>query len=163
MPNHVTGYNRTQITLHWIIAALVVFQFVGHEAIVDVSALIAKGQDPAIPILARAHVLLGILTLILAIWRVVLRLTRGAPDLPAEESAALKMVAKITHLALYGAIFIMPLSGMGAWFGGQEFASTVHLTFKFVVIISVALHVAGALYQQYVLKTGLLKRMMKAE
>jgi len=163
MSNTVTGYNRTQIILHWVIAALVVFQFVGHDAIVETYELINKGQDPAIPVLARAHVLLGGLTLILAIWRVVLRLTRGAPDLPAEESAALKMVAKVTHLALYGAIFIMPLSGIGAWFGGQEIAATVHTTFKVVVLISVALHVVGALYQQFVLKTGLLKRMMKAE
>lgn len=163
MSNQVTGYNRTQIILHWVIAALVVFQFVGHDAIVETYELINKGQEPTIPVLARAHVMLGGLTLILAIWRVVLRLTRGAPALPAEESAAMKMVAKITHLALYGAIFIMPLSGLGAWFGGQEFAATVHTTFKFVVLISVGLHVVGALYQQYFLKTGLIKRMMKAE
>lgn len=161
MSKSVTGYNRTQIILHWVIAALVVFQFVGHDAIVEVYDLINKGQEPAVPVMARAHVLLGILTLVLAIWRVILRLTRGAPELPAEESASLKVVAKITHLALYGAIFIMPLSGMGAWFGGQEIADTVHTTFKFVVLISVALHVIGAVYQQYVLKTGIIKRMMK--
>ena len=163
MSNTVIGYNRTQIILHWVIAALVVFQFVGNEAIVETYELINKGQEPAIPVLARAHVFLGVLTLLLAIWRVYLRVTRGAPDLPAEEIAALKMVAKITHLALYGAIFIMPLSGIGAWFGGQEIASTVHTTFKFVFLISIALHVTGALYQQFVLKTDLLKRMMKAK
>jgi cytochrome b561 len=163
MSNQVTGYNRTQIILHWIIAALVVFQFVGHEAIVEVSELIAKGQDPAMPVLARAHVMLGILTLILAIWRIFLRVTRGAPALPAEESAALKVVAKVTHLVLYAAIFIMPLSGIGAWFGGQEIAATVHGIFKVVVLVSVALHVAGAVYQQHVLKTNIIKRMMKAE
>jgi len=163
MSNTVTGYNRTQIILHWVIAALVVFQFVGHDAIVEVYELVNKGQEPTIPVLARAHVLLGSLTLILAIWRVVLRKTRGAPDLPSEESAALKIVAKVTHLVLYAAIFIMPLSGIGAWFGRQEIAATVHTTFKVVVLVSVGLHVIGALYQQYILKTGLLKRMMKAE
>jgi len=163
MSNTVTGYNRTQIILHWVIAALVVFQFVGHDAIVEVYELINKGQDPAMPLLARAHVMLGILTLILAIWRVFLRVTRGAPDLPAEESAALKIVAKVTHLVLYAAIFIMPLSGIGAWFGGQEIAATVHTTFKVVVLVSVALHVIGAVYQQHVLKTNIIKRMTKAE
>ncbi len=76
MSNTITGYNRTQIILHWVIAALVVFQFVGHDAIVEVYELINKGQEPAIPVMARAHVMLGILTLILAIWRVVLRVTR---------------------------------------------------------------------------------------
>lgn len=164
MSNTVTGYSRTQIILHWVIAALVVFQFVGHETIAEFSELLAKGQAPdAIPVMARAHVLLGMLTLALAVWRVILRLTRGTPALPPEETAALKVVAKITHLALYGAIFIMPLSGMGAWFGNQEIAATVHTTFKVVVLASVFLHVVGALYQQFFLKTGLMKRMMKAE
>ena len=163
MSNEVTGYNRTQIILHWIIAALVVSQFAGHEVIVEVSELIAKGQDPAIPVLARAHVLLGGLTLLLATWRVVLRITRGAPDLPEAESAALKMVAKTTHFLMYAAIFIMPLSGMGAWFGGQEFAANVHGIFRVVLLVSVLLHIAGAVYQQYVLKTDIIKRMMKAE
>jgi len=163
MSSTATGYNRTQIILHWVIAALVVFQFVGHDAIVEVYELINKGQEPVIPVMARAHVILGISTLILAIWRVYLRVTRGAPDLPAEESAALKMVAKITHLALYGAIFIMPLSGIGAWFGGQEIAAIAHGAFRIVFLISIALHLMGTVYQQYVLKTGLLKRMMKAE
>lgn len=160
MSNQVTGYNRTQIRLHWIIAALVLIQFIGNGAIVEVSELIAKGQNvEGIPILARAHIFLGGLTLILAIWRVVLRINRGAPDLPKEESAALQMVAKITHLVLYGAIFIMPLSGMGAWFGRQEIAANVHVTFKFVFLFFVALHIVGALYQQFVLKTGLMDRM----
>ena len=163
MSNQVTGYNRTQIILHWVIAALVVFQFIGNGAIVEVFELINKGQEPAIPVLARIHVLLGILTLSLAIWRVTLRLTRGAPELPEEESAALKIVAKVTHLALYGAIFIMPLSGIGAWFGRQEIADTVHTTFKFVVLASVALHIVGAVYQQLVLKTGIMARITKPQ
>ena len=164
MSNQVTGYNRTQIILHWVIAALVIFQFIGNGAIVEVSEQIAKGLEvESIPVLARAHVLLGILTLGLAIWRVILRLTRGAPELPAEENAALKIVAKVTHLALYGAIFIMPLSGIGAWFGRQEIADTVHTTFKFVVLASVALHIGGAVYQQHVLKTGIMDRITKPQ
>lgn len=160
MSNKVTGYSRTQIRLHWIIAALVVIQFIGHDAIVEVSELIAKGKNvESIPALARAHILIGGLTLLLAIWRVVLRITRGAPDLPKEESAVLQMIAKITHLVLYGAIFIMPLSGMGAWFGKQEIAANVHTSFKLLFLLFIALHIIGALYQQLVLKTGLMDRM----
>lgn len=164
MSNQVTGYSRVQIRLHWVIAALVVIQFLGHDAIVEVSDLIAKGQTvDNIPVLARAHILIGGLTLALAIWRVVLRINRGAPELPKEESAALQMIAKITHFVLYGAIFIMPLSGMGAWFGKQEFAANVHTTFKFVFLLFIALHIVGALYQQFILKTGLMDRMKTSQ
>ncbi|MBL4873483.1 MAG: cytochrome b/b6 domain-containing protein [Rhodobacteraceae bacterium] len=164
MSNKVTGYNRTQIILHWVIAALLVFQFVGNGTIVGVYELINKGETiESLPILARGHILLGILILTLAVWRVYLRLTRGAPDLPDGKSAAQKVIAKFTHITLYAAIFIMPLSGIGAWFGGQEIADTVHTTFKFVFLASIALHFVGAVYQQHVLKTNIIRRMTKAE
>ena len=161
MSNTVTGYNRTQIILHWVIAALVVFQFVGHEAIVEVSALIAKGQDPAIPVLARAHVLLGGLTLLLMIWRIVLRVTHGAPASPEGVKPIQSLIAKAVHLILYLSLIVMPLSGMGAWFGGQEIAATVHTTLKFALILSIALHILGALVQQFVLKTNIMDRMKR--
>ncbi len=163
MSNQVTGYNRTQIILHWVIAALVVFQFVGHDAIVEVSELIAKGQDPAMPVLARAHVLLGGLTLLLMIWRIFLRVTHGVPASPEGVKPIQSLIAKAVHLILYLSLIAMPLSGMGAWFGGQEIAATVHTTLKFALILSIALHVAGAVYQQHVLKTNIIKRMTKAE
>ncbi len=163
MSKQVNGYSRTQIILHWAIFALVAFQFVGNSAIVEFNKLVADGlQTDTIPVLVRGHVLLGILTLLLTLWRVGLRLTRGAPALPAEESAALQMVAKLAHLTLYAGLIIMPVSGVAAWFGNVELAGTVHAIFRFVFLAAIALHVVGALYQQYVLKTGLINRMMKA-
>lgn len=53
----------------------------------------------------------------------------------------------------------MPLSGMGVWFGKLEFAANVHTTFKFVFLLFIALHIIGALCQQFVLKTDLMDRM----
>lgn len=163
MSSKVTGYSRTQIALHWIIAALVVFQFVGHDAIVAFTEAMQKGTEGELPLMARAHVMLGILTFVLSIWRLFLRNTRGVPAAPEAGSAAQHVIAKLVHWLLYAAIILMPISGAAAWFGGVEQAGIFHTTFKFVVIAAVALHILGALFQQYVLKTGVIKRMMKAQ
>jgi len=159
-----SGYSRIQIILHWAIAALVVFQFVGSDTIsgfFEQVGLTASSAE-AIPLLARAHVMAGILTFVLMLIRVFMRFTKGAPALPKEETPMMKMAAHATHGILYLALFLMPMSGAAAWFGQIELADTVHVTLKFVLLAFVALHVAAALYHQFILKNGLIKRMMKA-
>ena len=159
-----TGYTRTQIILHWAIALLVIFQYAAHDPIhelVDELGLAAASAE-TIPLLARAHVMAGILTFALMLIRVFMRLTKGAPALPKEENPILKMAAHATHGILYLALLLMPISGAAAWFGQVEMAANVHVALKFVLVAFVALHVAGALYHQFVLKNGLIKRMMKA-
>lgn len=159
-----TGYSRTQIFLHWAIAVIIVFQFVAHDAIVNVLDAMQKELeiDPTEMIMSRMHVILGGLVFVLALWRVVLRFKRGAPAAPAGESAALQMVAKLTHVVLYGVIFMMPLSGMMTWFVDAETFGTGHQIGKFVMLAIVALHVLGALYHWLVLKSGVMQRMFRA-
>ena len=159
-----TGYSRFQIILHWAIAGLIVFQYAGHEAIaefVETVGLSASSTE-SIPIMARAHVLLGILIGALMVFRVILRFTHGAPALPKEETPVMKLLAHATHFILYAALFLMPISGMVAWFGGAENALVAHNILKVVLLAFVALHIVGALYHQFILKNHLLKRMMKA-
>lgn len=159
MPSH---YSRAQIALHWGIFLLIVVQFLSHEAIADSWDAIEEGGTPAFSALTASHVFLGLLVLALVIWRVVLRLTRGAPPLPAEEPAPLKLAAHLTHLALYALILAMPVTGALAWFGGFGDLAEVHEALFTALFILVGLHVVGALYQQFVLKTNILERMKRA-
>lgn len=159
-----SGYTRIQIILHWAIALLVVFQFVGSgtiSSLIEQVGLTASSAE-TIPLLARTHVIAGLLTFALMLIRVFMRFTKGAPALPKEETAMMKMAAHATHGILYLALFLMPVSGAAAWFGQIELADTAHLTLKFVLLGFVALHITAALYHQFVLKNGLIKRMMKA-
>ncbi len=159
-----SGYSRFQIILHWVIALLIVLQFVGHEAIVgfvELMGITASGSEE-IPLLVRGHVLLGILTGALMVIRVIVRIMHGAPALPKEESAPMKLIAHATHFTLYAAVILLAASGMGGWFGQIETALVVHGILKVVLLVFVGLHIAGALYHQFVLKNGLIKRMMKA-
>ncbi len=159
------GYTRIQIILHWAIALLILFQFVGSEAIegfVSLVGITSASSSADIPLLARAHVLAGLLTFALMLIRVLMRFLKGAPALPEDEDPRMKMAAHATHGILYLALLLTPISGALAWFGQIELADTAHLVLKTVLIIFVGLHIAAALYHQFVLKNGLIKRMMKA-
>lgn len=158
-----TGYTRVQIQLHWIIAALIVLQYIFKDAIAAAWDDAQKGVATAFDPLVMGHVVGGGLVLVLAVWRIGLRLQRAAPPPPEHEHPALRALAKLTHLALYALMILMPVSGAIAWFGSVNVAAQGHNILKVALLALVGLHLAGALYQQFVLRTGILSRMSRAE
>jgi cytochrome b561 len=158
-----TGYSRTQIALHWSVAILIVAQFVLHDPIVAAWEAIEKNEAPDISMLVMLHVIGGSIILALAVWRLVLRAKRGVPALPESEAPSLKFFAHLTHWALYALMIVLPITGLAAWFGGSTTADFIHVNLKFALLALVALHVLGALFQQFVLKTGLINRMMQSQ
>lgn len=156
------GYTRTQIVLHWVIFLLIGFQLIFGEDIAHAYDDIMEGTaTPSFMVVS--HVWLGVLVLLLVIPRFIIKARRGAPAQPEHEPAALKTAANVTHLSLYALMFVLPISGGLAWFAGQEWAGDIHTLLKPVTIILVVLHVAGALYQQFILKTDVLNRMRTPE
>lgn len=151
-------YSRTQIALHWIIVLLVLFQIVMHDEIVR---LWTGRMDGTLPNVAtpNVHVAVGFLILALAIWRLVLRLTRGVPALPASEHPALKLVASGTHILFYALLIGMPLSGAAAWILGISPAAQAHSIAEKLLILLIALHVLAAFAQHFWFRTDVLKRM----
>lgn len=159
MPTH---YSRIQIILHWAVALLIVFQFIAHEPMSEAWDAVRKGVEISFNPLVAAHVFAGIAVLVLALWRLALRLTRGVPPLPEEEPAAQKMVAHGVHWGLYGLMILVPISGGAAWFGGIHAAAEAHEVLKALILALVVLHVIGALYHQFILKTNIMERMKRA-
>lgn len=157
------GYSVTQIFLHWLIAALVFFQLIFGEGIGQAWRAYRRGTEPSADASfdADLHVYAGIAILLLALWRLALRLRYGAPPPPAGENIVQKWVAKAAHVVLYLAILLMPVSGSVAWFGGVETAGEVHEIGKPVIIVFVALHALGALYQHFVVRSDVLMRMLR--
>ena len=160
-----TSYSSAQITLHWVIAAMVVFQVIMGENIGPAWQAFRDGTTPAEADLfaANVHVAVGMGVLALAIVRIALRLIHGAPPMPAGQSRLQTGIAHLVHAVLYVVIVAMPVSGAIAWFGGVELAGTVHHFAKPVIVIAVALHVVGALVQHFVKKTDVLTRMLRPE
>lgn len=156
-----TAYSRSQIMLHWLIFLLITVQFLLHEPMSEAWDRVEDGLAVSFDPLVASHVVLGGLIFLLMMWRVVLRLKRGAPELPAEEPPALKLIANLTHMGLYVLMVLMPVSGAVAWFGGAEAAAEAHEVMKALLLLLVGLHIAGALYQQFVLKTNIMARMKR--
>lgn len=155
-------FSRMQIILHWTIAALIVAQFLFSGAMETAWRAVERNTftDADFTAGVGVHIAFGIAVLILAIWRVVLRVRHGAPPPPESEPKALQMLASIVHLVLYGAMFLMPITGMMAWGGGIIAAGEWHQAVKMVLIVAVTLHVAGALVHHFVWKTNVLRRML---
>lgn len=157
------GYSRLQIALHWLIFLLLIVQFVLHDPITEAWKQIQRGGEAAFDPLVAQHVFTGILILALVLLRIVVRLGRGAPALPEEEPALLKLAASATHLGLYALLLLMPISGIIAWFGNNEMAGEAHEVMRALLLLLVLVHILGALYQQFILKTDVLSRMRKPE
>ncbi len=106
-----TGYSARQIRLHWLVTALIVLQFVLHEPMAEAWDMVKDGQTPAFNWLVLAHVFGGGLVLVFALWRLILRQTRGVPDAPMSEPAPLRLAA---HLGAPCAVrFDDPDAGFG--------------------------------------------------
>lgn len=153
------GYSRTHIILHWLVAGLLVLQFLLNETITESFDAALEGHAVPMSLLGAQHVLTGMTIAILVIWRLVLRRKNGVPSLPANEPAMMKLVAHLTHWGLYALLLLTALSGSVAWFGLVEQAGDMHGLLTTLILILTGLHVVGALYHQFVLKTNLMDRM----
>ena len=158
MPNPI-GYSHLQIRLHWIIAALIVLQFLLHEPIAQAWETYLKGGTVVFKPLIATHIIGVLLVLLLALWRLSVRISRGAPPPPEQEHPVLKFLAQATHWVFYVLMILMPISGAVAWFGGVENAASGHNLLKIVLLLLVLLHVIAALFHQFILKTNIMERM----
>lgn len=157
------GFSRAQIVLHWTVALLVLVQFLNDDAIGAAWRAFRRATGEAPSAAAYAHMVVGATILALVLWRLALRLSRGAPAAPADEPRPLRLVAAATHAGLYLALLAVAASGLTAWLGGVEVAAEAHEALTTVLLGLVLLHVAGVLYQRFVLKSDVLARMVRPE
>ena len=95
-------YHGAAIALHWLLAALLVFQFALGLRLEDVT-----GAQKFTAY--QFHKSIGITILLLSLARLALRLTLPRP---AEVGEGLqKLAGRLTHWAFYGAMLLVPLSG----------------------------------------------------
>ncbi|MFC2966503.1 cytochrome b [Acidimangrovimonas pyrenivorans] len=157
----VTGYSKGQIRLHWIVAALIVIQYVFHDAISHAWRAIGRGLEVEFSPMILLHVVAGVAIGLLALWRLAIRARRGAPKPPAGGNPVQDLLAAAVHWLLYALMLALPLTGLIAWFGGVRSMGEAHELLKGVLLILVGLHVLGALVHQFVLKDGLMLRMKR--
>jgi cytochrome b561 len=169
MSNAPRRFAPIQRLLHWLMAACIVAMlFIG----VGMVSTVAPKYLPLILI----HKTLGVTLLILVVIRLALRLHYGAPPLPADLPPAMKLGARLSHLALYGLMIIMPLLGLGMLWaaaypvvldGGIQIPALLpqsdrvhtllwnaHFYLGFAFFALVLLHLAAALFHALVRRDG---------
>lgn len=97
-------YSKPAVFFHWAIFLLVALAYLAIEIRGP------KGSDSRI-FWSDVHYWAGTLVLTFAVFRLVWRLWRGAPD-EIEVNAVLTFLARLAHLALYLFIFVQPLLGI---------------------------------------------------
>jgi len=158
--SRAAGYSRVQIALHWVTVLLVALQFLLHDGISDAYDRATETGAYAITLPVALHAGGGMLILLLATWRVLLRKEHGVPPPPEGEPPLFQKLGHAAHLALYALLFLLPVTGAAAWGGRMEGASDAHEILKSLLLLLIIAHVAAVAVHQLVWKTGLMRRMM---
>lgn len=99
-------FTALQRALHWLMAICIL-------AMLFIGVGMVSTVRPDYLSLVSIHKPLGIVILVLALIRLVVRLTRGAPPLPASMPEPMKLAAHLSHLAFYLLMIGLPLLGWG--------------------------------------------------
>ncbi len=157
------GYSRLQIVLHWTIAALIVFQLFVNDGMEQAFDDRMDGDLVEDGPAALLHIAVGVTILLLAIVRLGVRLTRGAPPPHDDKPAVINWLGYATHALLYAFILAMPATGAIAWFGGSEFSAELHEFARLILIPLILLHAAGAFAEHFLFRNDTLLRMLRPE
>jgi cytochrome b561 len=166
---YATRYDRKTVVLHWATAILVVLLW-GIAQIIDVFPSGAPRID-----VRSVHITLGVILGIVLLIRVPWRLT-GGTKLPPADTGVLQLAATLVHYLLYALVIIEVLLGLtNAYVRGDSLYTLVslpgyrpwrhevgslHGTVATIILIVAGVHAAAALGHHYILKDGVLRRML---
>lgn len=168
-------YTRTAITLHWLVALLIIATFPLGLYMSDLPL------SPTRLKLYSYHKWIGITVLILVVLRLGWRLYHHPPLLPATMPRWQQAATHGMHHLLYLLMLVVPFSGwlmssakgfQTVWFGVLplpdlvakdkalgELLTEVHESLNWILFVVVSLHVAAALKHHFIDRDGLLQRM----
>jgi cytochrome b561 len=169
-------YGAVAQAFHWIIAALVVTQFV----LANLEGGLPLGAHK-LALIAR-HKSVGMTVLMLAVLRLLWRLKHPPPELPSGMTHLERVLARGTHWAFYLLLFAMPLTGWMmssaknysvSWFGwftwpnliGKNEAAfnllhSTHEILSDILFVIAVLHILAALKHHFWNKDNVLLRML---
>jgi cytochrome b561/polyisoprenoid-binding protein YceI len=180
--NTATSYGSIARVLHWLTALIILCSII--------LGLIAKEAglrsiDSQI-LMFSLHKTLGICAILVASLRILWALSQPHPVSLHPERRLETFAAELTHWLLYISMIVVPLAGWAEhaategfapilWPFGQnlplipksghlaETLAAIHTTFAWILIATIALHVAGALKHQLIDRDAVLGRMLSGQ
>jgi cytochrome b561 len=156
------GYTLSQITLHWLIAALVLFQLYFGEDMAHASFALKRGREittnQALQI--NLHIWVGFAVLATVLIRLALRYRFGAPSAPQDESRIVQALGQASHHLFYILLVAVPITGILGYYW-IPFFNRIHTLGKPAFIVLIALHVLAVLWHQLYKRDGVFMRMVK--
>lgn len=158
--------------LHWITAALILAMI----PLGKYMSWLAVSADKAV--LYRAHAVLGIVVLLISLWRAVITVRGPRPPAEPDWPAWLSLARRAVHLGLYAVMLLLAasgaatvaLSGLGEVLISGDLArwpelaavppANAHHLLASVMPALLALHVLAALYHQLALHDRLVDRIV---
>ena len=170
----MTRYHPALVALHWLIAVMILMGlFFGKAVLVSMD-----NADPTKAEGLGGHMTIGIIVGVLLVVRLIVRIASEKPPHAATGNARLDRIGAATHWVLYALVALMVLSGLGTAFAGDLFPIVfggsgdpipetltdlapriAHGLVSNLLIVLLLLHVAAALYHQFVLRDGLFRRI----
>jgi len=170
----IARFTLLQRTLHWIMAVCIL-------AMLFIGVGMASTVAPKYLTLVAIHKPLGILILVLALIRLVVRLTYGAPPLPLDLPEPMKLAAHLSHYLLYALMIAMPLIGW-AMLSAADYPAALspslwlppilplspilhtalwnaHFYLAFLFFAVILMHVAAALFHALIRRDGVFDAM----
>jgi len=169
------AYDTFSKCLHWAMAAMIIGLLLAGVVMIDLPKGSLRSDVYGI------HKQVGVAVLLLAVLRLGWRLRVGVPALPATMPPLEQRLAQLGHLGLYGLMLVMPLSGILMSQSGDHPVQLLGLTLPSLVgkdkelndlfegahevlafawAALLAAHVGAALRHHFVLKDGVLARML---
>ncbi len=167
-------YSKRMVTVHWLTLALLIAAWYLGDSLAD-----ATEDSKATLAGYITHIAVGAAVLLLTVTRLLFRSKDGMP--PPLGQTAMDKVAKGIHHILYTVLFVLPVSGALTLVSGgagkallagnanllpkkdgyeHVFAHEVHEMLVTVLIVLVVVHLLGAIKHQFIMKDGLMERMV---
>ena len=161
------------VLLHWVLAIFILGAIFMGGVVLDEM----ESDHPQKVLLLKTHILVGVGILLLTLFRLYVRYTTPQPAAVVSNKPVLDKIAKGIHHLLYLLTILTVLAGVTLAISADlptvllnnigtlpkdyhDFvAHEVHEIFANLLFFTILLHVAAALYHQFLLKDGLLSRM----
>jgi cytochrome b561 len=169
----IKRYSTIMVILHWLLAIVILGAIFMGAVVLDEM----DSDHPQKILLLKSHILAGAGILLLTLLRLILRYTTPQPAPLASSNRMMDKLAASMHYLLYLLTVLTVLSGVTLAISADlpavllnqigelpkdydDFlAHEAHEVFAKILLLTIVLHAAAALYHQFILKDSLLSRM----